>query len=105
MASRLNGRKSEETQGDSDGQGSLVCCSSWGHKLSDRNDLATEQQQQQQKDMRERNGSALHINQESDVTRRLLQGTHIDTNNACLEQPLNMLYREVHSKTLREAKN
>ena len=57
------------------------------------------------KDMRERNGSALHINQESDVTRRLLQGTHIDTNNACLEQPLNMLYREVHSKTLREAKN
>ena len=27
---------------DSEGQGSLVCCSSWGHRV--RHDLATEQQ-------------------------------------------------------------
>ena len=25
----------EQTLGDSKGQGSLVCCSSWGHKESD----------------------------------------------------------------------
>ena len=25
----------EQTLGDSEGQGSLVCCSSWGHKESD----------------------------------------------------------------------
>ena len=29
---QLNGHKSEQTPGDSEGQGSLVCCSSWGHK-------------------------------------------------------------------------
>ena len=28
----LNGHEFEQTQGDSEGQRSLVCCSSWGHK-------------------------------------------------------------------------
>ena len=28
-------RESEQTLGDSEGQGSLVCCSPWGHKESD----------------------------------------------------------------------
>ena len=32
---RLNGHEFEETPGDSGGQGSLVCYSSWGHKESD----------------------------------------------------------------------
>ena len=32
---RLNGHKFEETLGDSEGQGSLACCSPWGHKESD----------------------------------------------------------------------
>ena len=31
----LNGHEFEQTPGDSDGQGSLACCSSWGHKESD----------------------------------------------------------------------
>ena len=31
----LNGCEFEQTLGDSEGQGSLVCCSSWGHKESD----------------------------------------------------------------------
>ena len=35
----LNGHEFEQTQGESEGQGSLVCCNSWGHKESD----ATEQ--------------------------------------------------------------
>ena len=42
----LNGHEFEQTPGDGEGQGSLVCCSSWGHKESDTHDLATEQQQQ-----------------------------------------------------------
>ena len=29
---QLNGHEFEQTVGDSEGQGSLVCCSSWGHK-------------------------------------------------------------------------
>ena len=33
---RLNGHESEEAPGVGDGQGSLACCSSWGHKESDR---------------------------------------------------------------------
>ena len=37
---QLNGHELEQTPGDSEGQGSLVCCSPWGHK-----DLVTEQQQ------------------------------------------------------------
>ena len=31
---RLNGHEFEHTPRDSDGQGSLVCCSPWGHKES-----------------------------------------------------------------------
>ena len=32
---RLNEHEFEQTPGDSEGQGSLVCHSSWGHKESD----------------------------------------------------------------------
>ena len=32
---RLNGREFEQTLGDGEGQGSLVCCSPGGHKESD----------------------------------------------------------------------
>ena len=42
---QLNGHGFEQTLGDSEGQGSLVCCSLWGRKGS-RHNLATEQQQQ-----------------------------------------------------------
>ena len=31
----LNGDESEQALGDSEGQGSLVCCSPWGHKELD----------------------------------------------------------------------
>ena len=33
---RLNGREFEQVRGDGEGQGSLVCCSPWGHKELDR---------------------------------------------------------------------
>ena len=29
---QLNGHEFEQTPGDSEGQGSLACCSPWGHK-------------------------------------------------------------------------
>ena len=32
---RLNGHEFEQTPGDSEGQGSLVCCSPWGPKELD----------------------------------------------------------------------
>ena len=31
---RLSGRESEQTLGDSEGQGSLACCSPWGRRKS-----------------------------------------------------------------------
>ena len=34
---RLNGHEFEQTQGDSEGQGSLECCNSWDCKKSDMN--------------------------------------------------------------------
>ena len=37
----LNGHEFDQILGDSDGQGSLVCCHSWGCNV--RHDLATEQ--------------------------------------------------------------
>ena len=37
----FNGHEFEQTLGESEGQGSLACCSPWGRKESD---LATEQQ-------------------------------------------------------------
>ena len=42
---QLSGHEFEQTPGDSEGQGSPVCCSLWGHKES--NMTVTEQQQQQ----------------------------------------------------------
>ena len=42
---RLNGHEFEQTLGDVEGQGGLICCSSWGHKeLNLATGLATEQQ-------------------------------------------------------------
>ena len=32
---RLNGHEFEQPLGDGEGQGSLVCCSPWGHRESD----------------------------------------------------------------------
>ena len=32
---RLNGHEFEQILGDSEGQGSMVCCSSWGREESD----------------------------------------------------------------------
>ena len=32
---QLNEHKFEQTLGDYEGQGSLACCSSWGHEESD----------------------------------------------------------------------
>ena len=32
---QLNGHESEQPPGDSEGWGSLMCCSPWGHKESD----------------------------------------------------------------------
>ena len=32
---RLNGHEFEQIAGDNEGQGSLACCSPWGHKESD----------------------------------------------------------------------
>ena len=32
---QLNGHEFEQAPGDIEGQGSLVCCSPWGHKESD----------------------------------------------------------------------
>ena len=32
---QLNGHEFEQTLGDTEGQGSLVCCSSWGRKELD----------------------------------------------------------------------
>ena len=32
---QLNGLEFEQTLGDSEGHGSVSCCSSWGHKESD----------------------------------------------------------------------
>ena len=35
----LNGHGFEQTLGDSEGQGSLVCCSPWGRKESDMTEV------------------------------------------------------------------
>ena len=36
---RLNGHEFEQTQGNSEGQGSLVCCSPWGRRESDTTEV------------------------------------------------------------------
>ena len=39
---RVNGQEFEQTRADSEGQGSLVCCSPWGHRVGHHRE--TEQQ-------------------------------------------------------------
>ena len=39
---QLNLHEFEYTQGVDDGQGTLACCSSWGHKMLDTTELLTE---------------------------------------------------------------
>ena len=41
---QLNAHEFEQTPGDGEGQGSLACCSPWGHKELETT-LATRQQQ------------------------------------------------------------
>ena len=36
---RLNGHEFEQILGDGEGQGSLVCCSPWSYKESDKTEL------------------------------------------------------------------
>ena len=43
---QLKGHEFEQTQGNSEGQGSLACYSPWRHKKKVRHDLVTEQQHQ-----------------------------------------------------------
>ena len=43
---RFDGHEFEQAPGIGDGQGSLACCSPWGHKQVGH-DLATEQQHRQ----------------------------------------------------------
>ena len=40
---QLNGHEFQQTPGDSEGQGSLACCSPWGRRV--RHDLLPEQQE------------------------------------------------------------
>ena len=42
---RFNGHEFEQTLGDSEGQGSLACCSPWGHKESDMTEQLKNEQQ------------------------------------------------------------
>ena len=37
---RLNGREFEQAPGDGEGQGSMTCCSPWGHRV--RHNCVTE---------------------------------------------------------------
>ena len=36
---QLNGHEFEQNLGDNEGEGSLVCCSPWGHRESDMTEL------------------------------------------------------------------
>ena len=73
---RFNGHELEQTLGDGEGQGSLACCSPWGH------DLVTEQQEQVQ---RRYKGSILHFAAEFRVALeggRLEEGRHLASKSA-----------------------
>ena len=42
---QLDGHEFEQVLGDGEGQGSLVCCSPWGHKESDTTERLNNEQQ------------------------------------------------------------
>ena len=49
---QLNGREFEQLLGDGEGQGSLVCCSPWGHRKSD----TTERLNSSERNIKENSG-------------------------------------------------
>ena len=58
---RLDGHEVEQTLGDGDGQGSLVCCSSWSHKESDTTEQLNNNNLSQKHQMRQRWGDEKEI--------------------------------------------
>ena len=60
---QLNGHESEQTPGDSEGQGTLACCSPWGLEESDRTEwLNNKQCDYEQKPLRsERLSNSLNL--------------------------------------------
>ena len=63
---RLNEHEFEQALGDSEGQGSPVCCSPWGHKQSDTIQL------------QDNNNTMLYYSQESPIL-RLVWGINRET--------------------------
>ena len=57
----LNGHELEQTLGDGEGQGSLACCSPWGHKESDTTDWTTTIHGRDPKWKTLPNGQKLHL--------------------------------------------
>ena len=63
---RLDGRESEWTPADGDGQGGLACCDSWGHKESDTTEQLNWTEWQWQG----------HLVKRSDLKKRILDYHH-----------------------------
>ena len=59
---RLNGREFEQTLGDSEGQGSLVCCSPWGRRELDVTEQLNNNQKCKERTKPRRVGSIGRIN-------------------------------------------
>ena len=49
---RLNGHEFEHALGDGEGQGSLACCSPWGHKESDMTELLSNSNEDERRGVR-----------------------------------------------------
>ena len=46
---QLDGHEFEQAPGDSEGQGSLACCSPWGHKEMDTTELLNKNKEKKKK--------------------------------------------------------
>ena len=84
---QLNGREFEQLLGDGEGQGSLVCCSPWGHRKSD----TTERLNSSERNIKENSGKQESVRKScgcscSRTFLRLLQGAQFSTftHHACV---------------------
>ena len=86
----LNGHEFEQTQGVGDGQGSLACCSPWGHRVSDMTEQLNNSNSW--KDRQERQGTSclvkMEVHQECSRQLILLTGNLVVTHHAFSSFPL-----------------
>ena len=83
---RLDGLESEQAPGDGEGQGSLACCSPWGHKESNTIQRLNNEQQLHQLESKFEEGREVLLPTNVSPRTKTLPGTQCELNRYLLRK-------------------